>query len=108
VEQGSCGGVNGVVDLATFLVGQPGSLDECRSAFQVLLEKHWGIDSTRPALENRRTVFEEGHDARTHREVVTKQLKLRDLFVRPIDALEAGERNALAIDCQRQICFGIF
>ncbi len=38
VQKGSGRGVNGVVEFAAFPVGQPGSFDKRRRAFEILLE----------------------------------------------------------------------
>ena len=41
-------------------------------------------------------------------EVVTKQIKLRDLLVGPVDAFEAGNWDWLSFDIHYQIAFRLF
>ena len=108
VQQGSRGRENGVVEFASFSVYQPGGLDERRRALQILLKKHRRINAARPTLQDRRPIFQIRHQVRADAQVITKQIKLGDLLVRPIDAFETGNRNRLAFDVDQQIAFGLF
>ena len=40
--------------------------------------------------------------------VIAKQIKLRDLLVGPVNALETGQRYWLALDVEYQVALGLF
>src|SRR5262249_35362033 len=88
---------------APFLIRQADSPDECRRALEVLLKEHRRLDAAWIALEDRRTVLQKWENVVTYAGVVTEQIEFRQFLVRPIDALETCERNALTIDIEKQI-----
>ena len=58
-------------------------------------------------MQNCRPVLQERHDERFHVKVIAEQLELGNVLARPIDAIETGQRNPLALDPQNQIALGL-
>src|ERR1700738_4733838 len=98
MQQRSHRGVNGIVQLAAFLIREPNRLDEGRGALQVLLKKHRRLNPARVALQNCRTVFQKRQEQGTDAQVITKEIEFGELLVRPIDTVKTGKGNALAGD----------
>src|SRR5213075_204661 len=93
------------MELATFLIHQPHRLDVSGCTFRVLLKKHRRLNPTRIPLQDGRPIFEEGHYLRANLQIVRKQIELRQLLVRPVDAIETGDGYPLAFDVENQVAF---
>src|SRR6266567_1693512 len=101
-------GVDRVIQLSPFLVCQPRDFDESGRALQILLKEHRGVNAARPPLQYRRPVLQKRHDQPADMKVIAEQIKLSDLFVRPVNALEMRQRHMLAIHIQQQLAFWLF
>src|SRR5829696_6889943 len=89
VKQRANSRIDSVIELPAFLVCQSRGLDEFRRAVEVLLKEHRRFDAARVALQYRRTVLEIRHDVVGYLQIETEQIKLRELFVRPVDTIQA-------------------
>ena len=94
---------NGVVEFASFLICETRRLDEGGRALQILLKEHRRLNPARITLEDCRPALQKRHDERFRVKVVAQQFELRNFLAGPIDAIETGERDALALDLQNQI-----
>src|SRR5262245_42768308 len=85
-----CGGrIHTIVQLPPFLIRESRSLDKLRCAVEVLLKEHRRLDASWIALQNRRPVLQKRHQAIGNVQVVTKQIKLREFLVGPVNTVQA-------------------
>src|ERR1044071_8124930 len=88
VKQRPDSGIDPVIQFPPFLVCKSGRLDKLWRAIEVLLKKHRRFNATRISLQNRRPVLQIRHDVIGNFQIVTEEIKLRELLVGPIDAVQ--------------------
>src|SRR5438105_13535632 len=76
--------INRIIQFASLLIDQANGFNESRRTLSVLLKEHRRFNATRIALQDGRPIFQERQNERTDFQVVTKQVELRQLFLRPI------------------------
>src|SRR6185436_11135524 len=103
VQQRAERGVDKVVELPAFLVCESLGLDELRRALEILLEKHRRLDAAWVSLKDRGTIFEMRHDVVRDSQIKAEQIKLRELLVGPVDAIQTRDRNVFPPNLQNQI-----
>src|SRR5687768_14966689 len=108
VQQRTDRRVDEVVELPAFLVCKSPGLDKLRRAFEVLLKKHRRLDAARPPLKDGGPIFQVRHDVVRDLEIKAEQVKLRELLVGPVDAIEARDGNVFAADLHDEIAFRLF
>ena len=89
VKQRTDSRIHSVVELAPFLIRQTRGLDEFRRAVEVLLKEHWRFDTAWIALQYRRPVLEVRHDVIRDLQIKGEQIKLREVFVGPVNTIQA-------------------
>src|ERR1041384_8621378 len=91
VKQRSDSRINTVIELPAFLVCQPRGLDEFGSAIEVLLKEHRRFDAAWIALQYRRSLLQVRHDVIGDLQIEAEQIKLGELFVGPVNTIQAGD-----------------
>src|SRR5438067_11077543 len=100
--------INRIIQFASFLINQADSFDESRRALGVLLKEHRRFNATRIALQDGRPILQERQNEGADFQVVTKQVELRQLFLGPVNPVEAGERDAFSVNLNDQISLRFF
>src|SRR5215216_6486272 len=86
---------------------QRNSIDVLRRFINVMLMKRDPANSCRVTLHDQRTILEIGKDVIRNLEVVTKKIRLCITFIRPVNAIEAGEIDRVFADLYTNVSFQI-